>query len=282
MKQAICHYSFHRRFSDEKWDLDRLAEEVKKLGVDAIDFHAGYIGDPATAAARIQKALSDHDLVLSGLSMSNDFNKLDRDALNEEIKTVKTWLRVAAEVQAPVSRVFGGHLRREQRLNAEAKEAGRQCILSALQEVVEEAGRLGVVLAIENHGGLPCTGEEQVDVIETINSPFLKATVDVGNYMQCGQEGHVGTALAAAHAAYVHLKDFRKVSDESLPWGWKVETATVGEGDVDIPACLRALQDAGYDGFVALEYEGREDERTGVPKSVNCMKQRVQELQSGV
>ena len=37
--------------------------------------------------------------------------------------------------------------------------------------------------------GLPCSGEEQIEVIEKINSPFLKATIDVGNYMQCGQSG---------------------------------------------------------------------------------------------
>ena len=37
---------------------------------------------------------------------------------------------------------------------------------------------------------------EQVEVIEKINFPFLKATIDVGNYMQCGQAGDEGTRVA--------------------------------------------------------------------------------------
>ena len=52
----------------------------------------------------------------------------------------------------------------------------------------------------------------------------------------------------------------------------------IGEGDVDIPGCLKILQDTGYDGFVALEYEGEEDELTGVPKSVAYMKEVMAQL----
>jgi sugar phosphate isomerase/epimerase len=138
--------------------------------------------------------------------------------------------------------------------------------------VVREAEKLGVVLALENHGGLPCTGEEQVKVIEAINSKSLRATIDVGNYMGCGQEGHVGTALAAHLAAYVHFKDNRKKPAVKPGLPWSIESCTLGEGDVDHQACLAALTKAGYNGFVALEYEGTEDERTGVPKSVAFMK----------
>ncbi|GAG21512.1 unnamed protein product, partial [marine sediment metagenome] len=46
----------------------------------------------------------------------------------------------------------------------------------------------------------------------------------------------------------------------------------VGAGDVDIPACLRSLAAAGYDGYVAIEYEGKEDEAIGVPASTEYMK----------
>ena len=271
MRKAICHYSFHRRWDREKWTVDRLAEEVKSLGVEGVDFHVRYLGSPTEAPELIKLALKKHKRLLSGLSMSNDFNQADPDKFQAQVDTVKQWIAVAARVKAPVSRVFGGHLPREERMDPHAKAAGRQRILDALGQVVREAERSGIVLALENHGGLPCTGEEQVDVIEAIHSPFLKATIDVGNYMQGGQEGHVGTKIAARHCAYVHFKDYVKVPDASLPWGWTVKSCTVGEGDVDLRACVRILKDAGYDGFIALEYEGEEDERVGVPKSVACM-----------
>ena len=49
----------------------------------------------------------------------------------------------------------------------------------------------------------------------------------------------------------------------------------VGEGDVDLPACLAALRQAGYDGFVGLEYEGPESELSGVPRSAETLKRLV-------
>ena len=42
----------------------------------------------------------------------------------------------------------------------------------------------------------------------------------------------------------------------------------MGDGDVDHAACLTALRDAGYERSVGIEYEGTEDELTGVPRSV--------------
>ncbi len=268
MQIALCHYSFHRRWKDEAWTAERLADEVKALGVPAVDFHARLLGSPADASARVRAALQRTGLVLSGLSLGNNFNAEKPEEFRAQVDTVKTWIGVAAELKAPVSRIFGGHLPAEKRADAAAKAAGRQRILDGLAEVVREAERLDVVLALENHGGLPCTGEEQVEVLRAINSPNLRATIDVGNYMQGNQEGHVGTTLAAAYAAYVHFKDFKKVADAAQPNGHRLEACVVGEGDVDHRRCLAALRAAGYDGYVAIEYEGVEAEQTGVPKSV--------------
>ncbi|NIA06428.1 MAG: TIM barrel protein [Actinobacteria bacterium] len=275
MQKSICHFSFHRRWDSENWTLDRLAEEVKRLGVEGVDFHVRFLGSSTEAAGLIKGALSKHGLILSGLSMSNNFNQVDSSQFKTEVQTVKEWLAVAAQVEAPVSRIFGGHIIAENLWDESAKASGRQRILDGLGQVVGEAEKLGVVLALENHGGLPCTGEEQVEVIETINSPCLKATVDVGNYMQGGQEAQLGTAIVAKHCAYVHFKDFKKVPDNSTPWGWKLVPCIVGQGDVDHAACLKALAAGGYDGFVALEYEGHEDETVGVPQSVEFMNQMI-------
>ena len=51
MRKAICHYSFHRRYAEEKWTPARLVQEVKALGAEGIDFHARLLGIPPTEAA---------------------------------------------------------------------------------------------------------------------------------------------------------------------------------------------------------------------------------------
>jgi sugar phosphate isomerase/epimerase len=207
---------------------------------------------------------------LSGLSLSTNFNQPDPAKIDAEIEQTTRWLDVGKAVQAPVMRVFGGSCK--QRDDPAELDTARRRVLEALKRLTPEAERRGMVLALENHGGMPCTGEEQVAMIQAVNSPALRATIDVGNYMSGGQEGHVGARLAAAYAAYVHFKDFKKIDDPAKPWGWGVKATVVGEGDVDCGACLKALKEAGYNGFVALEFEDKDtDEMIGVPKSIRYM-----------
>lgn len=273
MQKAICQYSFHRIYEQQQWTPDRLAAQVAALGVEGIDFHVRYLGDPDSAAKQISRAVQDHGLVLAGLSMSNDLNQESDVAFQSEIDAVKRWIAVAAQVQAPVSRIFGGHLEHEQRTDRAVADRAGQRITDGLGQLAAEAERFAVVLGLENHGGLPCLAQQQVEIIGQVNSPFLKATIDVGNYMEGGQEGHVATQIVAEHAAYVHFKDFRKTPCATNPWGWRPQACVLGEGDVDHAACLRALEQAGYDGFVALEYEAEEDELPGVQRSVQYMNQ---------
>lgn len=270
MRKSICHFSFHRLWKQNNWSIDTFAQEVKKLGVEGIDFHMGLVGDRPNVAKEILDALAKHGLTLSGLSFSNNFTMIDPAEIRTLIDRLKGWLRLGAEVRTPISRVFGT-LHRELNEDAKVYEAARQRVINALGELTQEAQKYGIVLALENHGGIPATGEEQVEIIKEINSPFLRATIDVANYMHFGREGHIETAKAAPYAAYVHFKDFKKVPDAKKPWGWTTQPCTVGDGDMDLKACYQALKKAGYNGFVALEYEGPEDETTGVPRSVQTL-----------
>jgi sugar phosphate isomerase/epimerase len=270
MKTAICHYSYHRIWDSQGWDCLKLAETIGSLGVDGIDFHARLLGDPADAAERIRKALQATGLTLSGLSLSTNFNHADPEARKREEDGILPWLRVAADVKAPVSRIFGGHMK--DRSDRSSLQQGLRWIVESLKAVAEQAEKLGVVLALENHGGLPCTGQEQIEVIRTVNSPALRATVDLGNYLVCGQEGVEGTRIAAEYAAYVHVKDCRKVPDGSRKWGWRPESCVLGRGDVDIAGCLAELRKKDYQGFLALEYEAEDNELTGVAESIQHLK----------
>ncbi len=264
MKLSMCHYSLNRVFTEQNWSLKQLVNYVKEQGVGAIDFHVRFLGEPDGAADRIREAMDGSGLELSGLSLSTNFNQDDPAEFRKQLDTATAWLKVAGAVKAPASRVFGGHI--ADRSDQAAVKTGMERVLKAMRELVPIAAANNVILALENHGGLPCSGEEQAEVIKTVNSPNLRATIDVGNYMQYPQEPTAGTAVAAPYCAYVHVKDNRRLPDGGLA------RATLGEGEVDIPGCLRIIRDSGYDGFVAIEYEGEEDELVGVPKSVAYLK----------
>ena len=269
MKPSICHYSYRKLWESNSWNCTDLARKVRSLGAGAVDFHVRFL-DPATAVSDITEALSVTGLELSGISLSDNLNKVDADEFEREIEATVNWIQLASEVEAPVSRIFGGHI--EDRSNPTLLDEGFSRILDGLGRLASEAEKYGVVLALENHGGLPCTAEEQIDVIRKINSLHLRATVDIGNYMSCGQESTSAVAIAAPYASYVHVKDFRKKKSGKTPWGWEIESAILGRGDVDVAGCLAALHAAQYEGYVALEYEAAADEEMGVAESIDHLR----------
>lgn len=264
-KSSVCHYSFHRLYKEENWDFDKLCEEVAAAGAAGVDFHQRMSGDPATARERVTSALEKSGLALSGISLSNNYNQADAAELDKQITTSMAWIDVASDLKAPACRVFGGGRSKEDR------KVQFDRVVEGLKKVTEYAAKKNVVLALENHGGIPLTGEEQVAMIQQVNSPNLRATIDVGNYMSGGQEAVEGTKIAAEYCGYVHFKDFIKVKSDETDWGWKPKSCTVGVGAVDHVTCLQYLADAGYTGWVALEYEGPSPERIGVEESIYFM-----------
>jgi len=263
MKKAVCHYSFHRTVAAEKWTAADFVEECAGLGVEGVDFHQRFLPSPDEAPDLIREALEGSGLELSGLSLSTNFVR-DADEFAAEIDTAVKWIEAAAAAGASVSRVFGGYI--PDRSNDGELRRALDKVTAAMKELAVVAKEKGVVLALENHGGVPGTGEEQVEVIERVASPFLRATVDVGNYLSCGQDPVEGASRAASYCAYVHFKDMKRT-----PAG--LVSTVVGEGDVDHRACLRVLHEAGYDGYVALEFEAEGDEREGVRRSLSHMEE---------
>jgi L-ribulose-5-phosphate 3-epimerase len=102
----------------------------------------------------------------------------------------------------------------------------------------------GVRLGIENHPEK--TPQEILAKIERGNGT-MGATVDTGWWATQGYDPAQAIRELGEHVRYVHLKDVRRVGEphESCRWG---------EGVVDIEACVRALQEIGYDGGVAIEH----------------------------
>ena len=103
-----------------------------------------------------------------------------------------------------------------------------------------------VRLAVENHP------EEKTpaDILTKIagSDGWLGTTVDTGWWGTHGYDAARAIDELGEHVLHVHLKDVRRVGEphETCPWG---------DGVVDVHACVRALQGAGYGGAYTVEHE---------------------------
>lgn len=84
-----------------------------------------------------------------------------------------------------------------------------------------------------------------LDLIETMQCPYLKATFDPANFVQGGVETFPEAfRILEKHVAYMHIKDALYADGNVVP---------AGEGDGKVEEILKALRDAGWSGFLSIE-----------------------------
>lgn len=270
MKLAMSSWSYHQAFKRKAIDHDgwlRVCAEIGLDGVELLDAHMPPPEPPALDA--IAAFLRDHGLEVACVSVSNDFG-LPTDELRDKSEAkVRRWLDVAAAMQAPVLRVFAGWPAfGKQPGYASEKARLWDDMVVRLRRCAEATTGTGVVLGLENHnhGGFTATVEDLVRILDEVAHPALKVTLDTGDYIVDTAEvnGYAAVERAAPHAAHVHAKLYTPDASGSEPTH-------------DWPRILRTLATSGYDGYVSIEYEGKEDPMTAVPRGARHLRASLRE-----
>jgi sugar phosphate isomerase/epimerase len=191
---------------------------------------------------------------VSGTSVGNNFALPPGEARDAQIADVKKWIDHAAILGAPHIRIFAGAAAK----GIEPAEARRQCI-SAIEECCEYAGKAGIFLGLENHGGIVAEPEQLLEIVKAVKSPWFGVNLDTGNFHTA--DPYAGLALCAPYAVNVQVKT------EMRPTGAK------GPVPADLPRVVQILRDARYQGWVTLEYEGAENAREAVPRHLATLAQ---------
>jgi sugar phosphate isomerase/epimerase len=136
----------------------------------------------------------------------------------------------------------------------------RRNIIATLKEALPTARRAGITLTIENFPGATSPFVIAADVLEAVNAaPGLQLTFDNGNVFTGGEDPAKSFERCAAHIVHAHFKDWEIVApDQGFKGldGRHYRGALIGEGLIDHRRCLAAMKQAGYRGYIDLEYEG--------------------------
>lgn len=122
----------------------------------------------------------------------------------------------------------------------------REEVVRRIRQMVRAAEDVGITLALENEQGLFGDCPERCrEILDIVDSPFLRVTFDPANYVQVGVRPF-GRAfpILKDDIAYVHIKDARLTDGTVTP---------AGDGDGEIREILVALKDRSFDGRLALE-----------------------------
>lgn len=258
LKLSLAAYSFREFFGHadpaRRLTLPAFIDYCAEQGCDATELTSYYFPKEVTPSLLIE--LKRHaflrGLTISGTAVGNNFALPDGPERDAQIAHVKTWVDHAARLGAPHIRVFAGEAK-----GLDRTAAKRQCI-RALEECGAYAGRQGIWLGLENHGGIVAEVADLIEIVRAVQSPWVGVNLDTGNFFS-EADPYEEMARLAPYAVNAQLK---------------VAISRRGQGKLptNLDRVIEVLVKANYQGYVALEYE-EQDPWGEVPGWLQRMRQ---------
>lgn len=259
-------------FADEiDDDLNVQMDELDRHLIKHIEFRSadgkGILDYTLKEAKTAYKRLSDRGFALS--AVGSPIGKIDiDDEFEPHLDSLKHIIEIAQEMRSKYIRMFSFFIPQD-------KDAGlyRNKVMDRLNAFVEAAKGQDVKLLHENekhiYGDIP---ERCLDILETVNSPILRATYDFSNFVQCDAVNYPDAwEMLKKHVEYIHIKD-SIYSDEAAQrdMGRQVTGKVhrpAGLGDGQCSEIIGELKKMGFDGFLSIEpHLGEEYGDTGIKR----------------
>lgn len=252
MRIAICAYSFRAPLGSKALTYADLVHMAVEQEIDGLDLTVYWFPSTGDDFLLPLKRLAYRNAVeIYSISIRTDLCRPTPREQARELQEIGKWIEVAHKLGAGHLRIFGGDVPPGASLGQAAEWA-----VSVLGRAAEESGKRGVVLGLENHGGITARAETMIGILEKVDSPWAGINLDTGNFLQ---DPYGQIEACAPYAVNVQVK-----------------TRVMAPGGRPVPAdwgrILQTLAAAGYKGYLALEYEGEEDPVTAVPRYLQELK----------
>jgi sugar phosphate isomerase/epimerase len=245
MRLSCCAYSYRDELNAGKMTLEEFVDIARGLEMDGVELTAYYF--PRTDRDylnRLKRYIHRSGLDISGTAVSTDFAQPAPEKRRAHVEMAKTWVNYSVVLGAPTMRVFAGSVR-----EGCSEEETFRWVVECLQEVAAYGAEQGVLVALENHGGLTSTAEQTLRLLHAVDSEWMGLNLDFGNF-----QGDIWEQFTqcAPFAVATHAKVSYKTDN--------------GKAPVDYQRVKQIMDTADYRGFIAIEYEEAEDPREGVPR----------------
>lgn len=264
-------------FKPPRTPIETVLEEAHKLGLAGVEIlHRQMESEENSYLQRLKRLAFQLGLDLYNLSIHQDFVWAEAEEREKQIAHTLHCIDLAHELGIPSIRVNSGGWRKggsfDELIQAKGwvdpwpgytKEDGFRWCMDAIAACLPHAERQGVMLLLENHWGLTTFADDMAHILETVNSPWLKAILDMGNFY-FEPDMYAAMAHIAPHVWLAHAKTY-------------FGGGTWYTLELDYARVFRILLDAGFQGYVSIEMEGAEPAETAMPKSVAMLQQAWQE-----
>ncbi len=244
-KISVAEWSLHRTLFAKKLDHLDFAPFIKKtFGIDAAELVNQFFADKAKDRKYLRELKKRADdagvkILLIMIDREGALGDPDPKRRKQAVENHYKWVEA--------SKFLGGHSIRVNARSRGSYEEQQKLAADGLRRLCEFAAPLGMNVIVENHGGLSSNGKWLASVIRRVNMPNCGTLPDFGNFHLGGGRWYdryqgVKELMPYAKAVSAKSHDFDEKGNE-------IHT--------DYYRMMKIVVDAGYHGYVGIEYEGR-------------------------
>ncbi|MDI9600856.1 MAG: sugar phosphate isomerase/epimerase family protein [Armatimonadota bacterium] len=232
--------------------LGEVAGIVRELGAEGIEAYYKYFDDlkPETLDAQ-RRAANDQGIEFSSFCSGPDFSHPDPEARKREVEGFKRHIDAAAYLGCPVIRMTAG-----QGHPGVSIDDAVEWVVEGFTECVEYAEGTGVICAYEDHykdyywdyPDVSFDPDVFLRIVDRMRGTSMRVNFDSSNPVMAERDPVPILQAVKDLVVNVHLSD-------RITAG-RYEHADVGDGVVDFNAIFAILREIGYDGWIAVEYNG--------------------------
>lgn len=270
-KISLAQWSLHKAlFKKELDNLDFAKTAKQDFGISAIEFVNQFFKDKAkdmNYLRELNKRAKDlgveHRLIMcDGEGALGDTDAAKR---TQAVENHYRWVEAAKFLGCKIIRV-----------NAQSKgsyEEQQKLAADGLRRLSEFGAKHKIHVVVENHGGLSSNGQWLAGVMKMVGHPYCGTLPDFGNF----------------RVSQTEMYDRYKGVTELMPFAKAVSAKTHDfdergeEIHTDYHKMMKIVLDAGYRGFVGIEYEGEKmSEADGIKATKKLLERVHSELSKNV
>ncbi len=268
-KLAISTYSYWH-FKTPKVPIEKVIDEAALLSVEGVDIlHRQMESEDNAYLQKLKRHAFRNGVDLVSLSIHQDFVSPDASERQKDIDHTIKCIELAYKMGIPCIRLNSGRWGTiksfddlmaargvEPAIPGYTEDDAFKWCIDSIQQCLAKAAECGVMLAIENHWGLTSSPEGLLRIRKAIDSPWMGLLLDTGNFLE---NPYDKLEMVAPHADFIQAKTYYGGGE------WYTL-------DLDYPRIIRILRDAKYNGYISIEFEGKEAAESGVRKSVEMLR----------
>jgi sugar phosphate isomerase/epimerase len=267
---AVSTYSFWRFKEGLKLPIETCIDEATRMGFDGVDLllmqmeseDNGYL-------QKLKRHALINGLDLCCMSTHQGYVYPDKEKRQQNIDLTVKQIEIAYRLGVPIARLNTGRWGTtksfddlmanrgiEPILPGYTEEDGFKWVIDSIEKCLPKAEECGVILGLENHWGLARTPEGLLRIVNAIDSPWLQVLLDTGNFLE---DPYDKLEQCAPQTVFVQAKTY---------YGGGLWYSL----DLDYPRIGRIMRKHNFRGYVSLEFEGNEDYKTAIPKSLAVLR----------